>query len=51
MNTLQPNSMIGVSAHDGGPTAARKAGAFTILIAASGLFVVMVLWPLVARFT
>lgn len=51
MNTLQPASRIGLSIHDGGPTPARKAAAFTLLIASALAFVVMILWPVVARFT
>lgn len=50
MNTLQPISMMTVSARHDGPTLAHKAGAFMTLIAASVAFVVMVLWPVVTRF-
>lgn len=48
--TLQPYQMENTSHVPHGPTMAHKAGAFTILMAASAAFVVMILWPLVARF-
>lgn len=48
--TLQPTSMMNMSGPHVGPTLAHKAGAFTVLLAASAAFVVTVLWPLVTRF-
>ena len=50
-STLQPVSALALADPYGGPTLAHKAGAFMILIAASAGFVVMVLWPVVVRFT
>ena len=48
--TLQPTRMVNTSVQHGGPTMAHMACAFAILIAASVAFVVMFLWPVVARF-
>ena len=51
MNTiLQPGRMLKESAQHEGPTMAQIAGALTLLIVASVAFVVMFLWPVVARF-
>ena len=47
---LQPIGMVTVERPHEGPSLAHKAGAFTILLAASAAFVVTVLWPLVTRF-
>ena len=48
--TLQPTSMVNMSGRHDGPSMAHLAGAFTILLASSAAFVVMFLWPVVARF-
>lgn len=48
--TLQPTGMVNMSVQHDGPSMAHMAGAFTVLIASSGAFVVMFLWPVVARF-
>lgn len=48
--TLQPIRMVDTSVQHDGPTMAHMAGAFMILIASSAAFVVMFLWPVVARF-
>lgn len=47
---LQPSGMLKVSAQHDGPTMAQTAGALTVLMVASVAFVVMFLWPVVARF-
>lgn len=48
---LHPASRLDMAGPHVGPTRAHKAGALTILMAASAAFVVTVLWPVVTRFT
>lgn len=50
MNALHPAGSMTMSVPPSGPSVAHKAGAFTILVAASAAFVATVLWPLVTRF-
>lgn len=51
MNTLLQVDLLNLPDRGGAPTLARKASAILILALASAGFLVMVLWPVVVRFS